>query len=117
MKVLIEIQGNKPLSSFGDNHVIAYNPNSKNYYVTTAETFFAGQNSKIEDILNKYTEINNRLKSIQEEQTNFVRIINENNNNFKIAQNERFENFLRQYQETNSKLIGMVKELVKGKEE
>ena len=117
MKLLIEVKGNKPLSAYGDNHIIAYDPNSKNYYVTTAETFFAGQNSKIKDILEKYTEINKRLESIQTEQSNFVNIIKENNNSFKIAQNERFENFLRQYQDTNRKLIEMVKELVEGKEE
>ena len=47
MKLLIDIQGNKPLSSYGDNHIIAYNSETKNYYVTTADSFFAGQNAKI----------------------------------------------------------------------
>lgn len=110
MKYLIEIKGNKPLSAYGENHIIAYDSTNKNYYVTTADSFFAGQNKKIADILDKYTEINNRLKSIQEEQSAFVNLVNDENRRFK-------ENFIRQYQETNRKLLGMVRELIEGKEE
>ena len=62
MKMLIEIQGNKPLSAYGDNHVIAYDSNKNSYYVTTAESFFAGQNEKIKDLLDKITAFEGKFK-------------------------------------------------------
>lgn len=117
MKLLIDIKGDKPLSAYGDNHIIAYDPNSKNYYVTTADSFFAGQNAKIREIRQQIDETKGRIVSLQQELTSFENVIQGKVDNFTANIDAKFENFLRTYQETNAKLIAMVKELIEAKEE
>lgn len=117
MKVLIEIKGNKPLSAFGDNHVIAYDPKSKNYYVTTAESFFAAQSSKIKSIESKVAELNDLLSGIRAELTSHEESVLGEMRQYKTAMDESHSAFIQQYQKTNAQLLAMVKELVKNKEE
>lgn len=106
MKLLIEVKGNKPLKDYGDNHVIAYDKNTDSYYVTTAESFFAGQNVKINNIKQEIDDTNARVMTMQKELASFENVIQ-----------GRINDFLKQYQETNAKLIAMVRELVEAKEE
>lgn len=117
MKLLIDIKGNKPLSSYGDNHIIAYDAKNNNYYITTAESFFASQNMKIKDTLEKYNDAISRITSMQNELASFENVIQDKVNGFEANIDARFENFLRTYQETNAKLIAMVRELIENKEE
>lgn len=116
-KYLIEIQGNKPLSEYGDNHIIAYDSNSKSYYVTTAESFFANQNSKINDLTKSISELNNSIRKMENEIFQFEQGLAKKVNSFQNETNVKFENFLTQYQDTNAKLIAMVKELIGANEE
>lgn len=112
MKMLIEIQGNKPLSAYGDNHVIAYDSNKNSYYVTTAESFFAGQNEKIKDLLDKITAFEGKFNALKEEVNKFEAGILNRVNNFQQENTNKYNNFLQTYQETNARLIAMVRELV-----
>lgn len=116
-KLLIEIQGNKPLSSYGDNHIIAYDSNSKNYYVTTAESFFASQNNKIEDLLKNIERTNVAIAQMEEEISQFEGRLLTRVNSFQSETNDKFTNFLVQYKDTNARLIAMVKELIGANEE
>ena len=117
MKLLIEVQGNKPLNEYGDNHVIAYNKQKNSYYVTTAESLFSNQNSKIDNVEQKLKETKTRLLSLQGELVSFEQVIQNNINNFENHMEDRFREFLQTYQETNASLIRMVRELIEAKEE
>lgn len=117
MKLLIDIQGNKPLSSYGDNHIIAYNSETKNYYVTTADSFFAGQNAKIKKMAEDYAAANIRMVALQEELGKFEQILKNRMQNFEENINNKMTDFLKQYQDTNTRLIALVRELIENKEE
>lgn len=117
MKLLIDIQGNKPLSAYGDNHVIAYDSNKKSYYVTTAESFFAGQNEKLKAMETKLKAMDGLLTSMNEELTKFEGAVSMRVNNFKSETDRKFDNFLRTYQDTNARLIAMVREVIEAKNE
>lgn len=116
-KYLIEIQGNKPLSEYGDNHIIAYDSNSKSYYVTTAESFYAKQNSKINEMLKNIEKTNIAISKMEEEISKFEGRLLTRVNSFQSETDDKFTNFLVQYQDTNAKLIAMVKELIGANEE
>ena len=112
MKLLIEVQGNKPLNEYGDNHVIAYDSNKKSYYVTTAESFFASQNLKIKNMSEQVNEMQQKLTSMQQELANFEAMIQNQVNDFKQQVNDRFNDYLRTYQETNAKVLELVKDFI-----
>ena len=116
-KLLIEIQGNKPLNSYGDNHVIAYDANNKNYYVTTAESFFAGQNAKINKMIADMESMNIAITQMANKITDFEGRLLTRVNSFQSETDTKFRDFLVQYQETNARLIAMVKELIGANEE
>lgn len=115
-KLVIEVDTNKPLSSFGDSHIIFYNEAQNKYYVTTYESFLKPQS----DAIKKITLENETLKKNYD---NFIKITKKNNEesleNFEKRLNEFMENmdkkyaeFLKVYKETNAKLINMVKTVV-----
>lgn len=130
-KLLINVESPKPLQSYGDGHVLLFNETSQNYYVTTREALFAVQDAKIKKIeekLEKFmkeeTELNSNFeKKIEEITVNHKKkvkndILSFENNTSKIVSNfinemsKKEANFLKQYQETNAKLIDMVKKLI-----
>lgn len=115
-KLVIEVDTNKPLSSFGDSHIIFYNETQNKYYVTTYESFLKPQN----DAIKRIEKENETLKKNYE---NFIKITKEKNkksleelenklNNFKETMNKKYDKFLKTYKETNSKLISMVRTVV-----
>ncbi len=117
MKLLIEVQSNKPLSSYGDNHIIAYDSNNKNYYVTTAESFFASQNNKIKAMIDEVNTMNTNINQFKQDIDKFEAGLLNRVNSFQQDTNRKFEEFIHQYQETNARLIAMVRELVEAKNE
>lgn len=49
-KMIIEVETSKPLSSYGEGHVIVYNAQKRNYYVTSRNNLLAPQNAKIGEL-------------------------------------------------------------------
>ena len=45
-KIMLEVEASKPLNSYGEGHVIVYNAQRNNYYVTTRENFLSPQNAR-----------------------------------------------------------------------
>ena len=116
-KLLIEIQGNKPLSAYGDNHIIAYDSTNKNYYVTTAESFFASQNNRIIEIERKNEQLIEKINEMQENMQKFENAITTRVDNFKSGIDRKFDNFLQTYQQSNAKVLELVETLVGTREE
>lgn len=80
-KMIIEVETSKPLSSYGEGHVIVYNAQKRNYYVTSRDNLLAPQNAKIGE-LEKIVEaaekqISRTKAAIDETVTELVKTFNE----------------------------------------
>lgn len=108
-KFLVEVDTPKPLNEYGDGHVLLFNAKSGRYYVTTRENLFAVQDAKIKKLEQEIQDFERKesesFKTFKEE---LVKEIEKFENNAL----KREENFLSQYQETNSRLIDMVKKVI-----
>lgn len=93
-KIVIEVESEKPLSSYDNGHLIVFNKDKNNYYVTSREDFLRAQNEEIEKIKKDQEDIRNSF------------------NLFVKDMNFKYQNFLKNYQETNGKLIEMVKKII-----
>lgn len=89
-KLAITVQSEKNLSEY-KNHILVYDERAKVYTIASRAEFLRPQNEKI-SLLEK--EIND-LKKAQEDFTNSI--------------NGEFNKFLKTYQDSNKKLIDMVK--------
>lgn len=141
-KLIINVDANKPLDSYGEGHMLIYDAAKKQYFVTSREALLSPQNNKIKELeakLEKFvkliTEQEEKLKiSVKEKIDKFEKKVDEEivvfekkvNCDIKAfadketAEIKRFENkmgdnfqtFLETYQKTNSKLIKMVKNVI-----
>ena len=152
-KLIININANKPLDSYGDGHMLIYDATKKEYFVTSREAFLSPQNNKIKELEQKVDafikkiEVDEKMfeKNVHEELDSFEKNVHEELgsfeenvkleiqkfekeiheeiekfeseeklevNEFKINVSEKFDDFLKRYQETNAKLIKMVKKVI-----
>ena len=141
-KLIINVNANKPLDSYGDGHMLIYDATKKEYFVTSREAFLSPQNNKIKELEQKVNAFIEKIegdeemfkKNIHEElgsfETNiksdiqqFEKDIHEEIekfeseeklevSEFKTNVSEKFDDFLKRYQETNAKLIKMVKKVI-----
>ena len=92
-KMMIEIESKRPISEYGDGHVIVYNEASKNYYVQSREEFLKQLNLKMDKMFENFTKLEEKV------------------NDKERTMDKKFEDFLKTYQETNAKMIQMIKQL------
>lgn len=108
-KFVVEVDTHKPLNEYGDGHVLLFNKNTNRYYVTTRESLFAVQDAKIKKLEKEIEEFEKRETNLFK---NFKEELVKEIEKFENDALKREENFLSQYQETNSKLIDMVKKVI-----
>lgn len=141
-KLIINVNANKPLDSYGDGHMLIYDATKKEYFVTSREAFLSPQNNKIKELEQKinvfikkvkddeemfeknvHEELGSFEKNVKSEIQQFEKEIHEEIekfeskeklevNEFKTNVSEKFDDFLKRYQETNAKLINMVKKVI-----
>ncbi len=119
-KLMIDVESTKPLNEYGDGHVLLYNKRDNNYYVTTRESLFAVQDAKIKELQEKYNDFEKKVSSdfksfktiIEKKYEQELKELQKENSEFKDSMVERETNFLYSYQETNAKLIDMVKKVI-----
>ena len=95
-KLVIDVKSDKSLQEYGDGHVIVYDKFKKYYYVQTYEEFMYPQNEKIK-------KLEKELKEFEEKCNEFMKMIQEHETEF-----------LKKYQESNAKVIALVKSTIKG---
>lgn len=141
-KLIINVNANKPLDSYGDGHMLIYDATKKEYFVTSREAFLSPQNNKIKELEQKinvfikkvkddeemfeknvHEELGSFEKNVKSEIQKFEKEIHEEIekfeskeklevSEFKTNVSEKFDDFLKRYQETNAKLINMVKKVI-----
>ena len=141
-KLIINVNANKPLDSYGDGHMLIYDATKKEYFVTSREAFLSPQNNKIKELEQKVNAFIEKIegdeemfkKNIHEERGSFETNIKSDIqqfekdiheeiekfeseeklevSEFKTNVSEKFDDFLKRYQETNAKLIKMVKKVI-----
>ena len=95
-KLIIDVKSNKPLSEYGDGHIIVYDKHNGYYYAQTYEDFVQPFNNKIK-MLEK------EIETYEKKCDDFIKLMKEHE-----------EEFLKKYQETNAKVIELVKSTLKG---
>lgn len=141
-KLIINVNANKPLDSYGDGHMLIYDATKKEYFVTSREAFLSPQNNKIKELEQK---VDAFIKKIEGDEKMFEKSVHEELGSFeenvkleiqkfekeihkeiekfeseeklevskfKTNVSEKFDDFLKRYQETNAKLIKMVKKVI-----
>ena len=103
-KTIIEINSKKPLDQLG-NHVLFWDSTKKTYYALTLDEFLAPQNAKIKDLEATVKKLGESFNSTKES-------LQKDYNAFTENINKEKQEFLAKYQETNGKLIEMVKSFV-----
>lgn len=137
-KMMIEIESAKPVSSYGDGHILVLDGIRNRYYVTTREAFLVEQDKKIENLNTSFSnlqsntsqfmvkmndDISNFEKITKEDIEKFKYMTNLTNKEFKNYINQKFDDFkkdmtnqynefLKQYKETNEKMIELIKTVV-----
>lgn len=95
-KLMINVKSDKPLSEYGDGHVIVYDKHKGYHYVQTYEQFMQPQNQKIKELEQELERFETKCKE------------------FMALMEEHEQEFLTRYQETNAKVIELVKSTLKG---
>ena len=108
-KLIIEVETNVPLESYGANHMLVYDGTKKVYFPMTRKELLITQDNKIKQI---HEELENFEKEIKKIVNDFTENVQKDVKNFKNNSNENYSNFLKTYKETNSKMIEMVKSVV-----
>ena len=87
----VEAKGDVSISELGDNHIMVYDNSKKSFYITTRENFLKPQLDEIQ--------------SLKAE----IRKMAAENEEFKKDITNKINSFLKEYKETNSKMIQMIK--------
>ena len=95
-KLILNVKSDKPLQEYGDSHVIVYDKHNNYYYVQTYTEFMSPQNEKIKKLEKEIDDLKKTCELFTKT----------------IIQHER--EFLLKYQKANSKLINLVKNVIKG---
>ena len=95
-KVTINVKSKKDLSEYGNSHVIVYDKHNGYHYVQTYEEFMQPQNQKIKQLEKELERFETKCKE------------------FMALMEEHEQEFLKRYQETNAKVIELVKSTLKG---
>lgn len=98
MVFLVEDNGRK----IQDDDILVYNENSKCFYVTSARTFLAAQNNKIQKFLDDITS----------EKTAIIKEKDELKDEFNKLK-ESYTDFIQKTKTINDKLINMVEKFIK----
>lgn len=104
-KIMIEVESEKPLTEYGDRHVILYDNVRNRYYVQTREKFLEAQNQSIE-------QLEKRMKDCEEKINNYIEDIKKEKNDFIKESEEKYNEFLKSYALANEKILNMVKSVV-----
>lgn len=108
-KIMLEVEASKPLNSYGEGHVIVYNAQRNNYYVTTRENFLSPQNAKIATLEKTIVEAENKIRKTQEELNKTVTNLLQAFTDYQIKTKEEQARFYETYKETNAKMLDLVK--------
>lgn len=108
-KLIIEVETNVPLESYGANHMLVYDGTKKVYFPMTRKELLITQDNKIKQI---HEELENFEKEMKEIVKTFRETVNKDVADFKRNSLEKYSDFLKTYKETNSKMIEMVKSVV-----
>lgn len=95
-KLILDVKSDKSLSQYGDGHIIIYDKSNGYHYVQTYEEFTRP--------------FNNKIKKLEEE----IKLYEQKCNDFIKLMEEHEKEFLKKYQETNAKVIELVKSTLKG---
>ena len=87
----VEAKGDVSISELGDNHIMVYDNSKKSFYITTRENFLKPQLDEIQSLKAE-------IKKMEAE-----------NEEFKKDITNKINLFLKEYKETNSKMIQMIK--------
>ena len=98
-KMMIEIESKKPISEYGDGHIIVYNSAKRNYYVQSREDFLKDVNQKLDKVIESFSKLEKQVDSKEK------------------TLDKKYEDFLKTYQTTNAKMIEMIEKVVNNKEE
>ena len=104
-KVMINIRSSKPVTSYGDGHILVFDKNSGCYFPETRETFLQPQNNKIMELEKKILSLETNLNDV------IIRT-KDKYNSFVTEQEEKYNDFLKTYKENNAKIIEMVKSVI-----
>lgn len=99
--VMIEIESDKMLSEYGDRHIILFDKNKKRYYVQTRENFLSEQNQENNKIRKEIKDLKKEIKNIEDSVKKYIDIAD-----------KKYQDFLLSYQETNQKVLNLVKSVV-----
>jgi hypothetical protein len=126
-KMMIEIESSKPISSYGDGHILVLDGTKNRYYVTTRESFLSEQDKKIKDLFESFDNLskNNSISMMKmrediedfksnmtKSNENFQYLLELKNKEFKEAMRREFNDFLTQYKDTNEKMLNLIKQVV-----
>ena len=115
-KMMIEVESSRPISSYGDGHILVLDGIKNKYYVTTREAFLYEQNKKIEDIKKKLEKLQNDneifTNKTNTDISNFKKSLLKENENFVEQMRKEYNDFLSQYKETNEKMIELIKSVI-----
>lgn len=126
-KMMIEIEASKPISSYGDGHILVLDGTKNRYYITTRESFLSEQDKKIKDLFESFDNLskNNSISMMKmrediedfknnmtKSNENFQYLLELKNKEFKEAMRREFNDFLTQYKDTNEKMLNLIKQVV-----
>lgn len=118
-ELIIKIESDKPLSAYGEGHMIIYDSRKGSYYVQTRECFLLPQNEQIKQLQKEIEELKKSnsefKKNLEEDNKKTISKLENKMEKFSTNIDNKFSEFLHKYQETNSKLIEMVEEVIGGK--
>lgn len=115
-KMMIEIESAKPVSSYGDGHILVLDGIKNRYYVTTREAFLVEQDKKINKLNENFSNLKKDMESfasrVNNQNLTFERLTKEDVEKFKNDMMNQYNDFLKQYKETNEKMIELIKTVV-----
>lgn len=101
-KMILEIETKKPFNAYKNGFVIVRDDSKGKFVATEREDFFEPINKKIEKLTEDYETLKKLFISTKEEMKN-------ENEEFKKLMLKRINDFLITYQNTNGKMIEMIK--------
>lgn len=108
-KIMINVKCSKSLESYGDGHILVYDKDTMCYFPETRESFLQPQNDKIKELEKKIVtleaRVNETMITTREKVDNLIE-----------KHNADYNAFLKNYKESNSKIIEMVKSLIEGED-
>lgn len=114
-RINIDIVSKKPINEYGDGHILIYDSKQRAYLVSDRQNFLQPQNKKIEDLENSFNafkeEVKKDVEKMKQENESFVQNCKEENKKFVDETNKNYGMFLKEYQETNTTVINLIKSL------